>query len=275
MLQFEIDENRCSKCGLCANDCPVRVINLKTGYSGISPEKESSCMQCQHCLAVCPHGALSILGKNPDASDLLAQNSLSPDNMEILIKGRRSVRQYKDENLDGELIERLLNVAWYSPTGVNMNGVHFTVIDNKEKLNEFRKETYKRLEALIEAGKLPADYSMFVRFVQLWNEKGIDILFRNAPHLVVSSSPQKYHTSGTDNVIALAYFELFAQSLGVGTLWNGMLEGAIDVLAPELKLSLGIPEKHKFGYVMIFGKPAVEYKRTIQKDPANIAIFDS
>ena len=58
--------------------------------------------------------------------------------------------------------------------------------------------------------------------------------------------------------------------------WKGsaFLKWAIDELVPELKLSLGIPEDHLCGYVMVFGKPTIEYKRTIAKGPANVVTFD-
>jgi len=273
VLQFQIDESKCTKCGYCANDCPTKVIDLKAGFPRISAEKEAHCIKCQHCLAVCPHAALSILGRHPEASEVLAQNYPDPNNLEILIKGRRSVRQYRDENLDGELIERLLNVAWHAPTGVNANGVKFTVIDNKEKLHMFRDETYLRLGELVDTNQLPENRAMFASFVKLWQEKCVDVLFRNAPHLVVTSAPKKGPTPVADSIIALSYFELYAQSSGIGTLWDGLLKWAIDELVPELKLSLGVPENHLLGYAMLFGKPAIRYKRTVQKGPANITYF--
>ena len=36
---------------------------------------------------------------------------------------------------------------------------------------------------------------------------------------------------------------------------------------------LGIPEDHLIGYVMVFGKPAVHYARTVQHGPALINYF--
>jgi len=67
-----------------------------------------------------------------------------------------------------------------------------------------------------------------------------------------------------DCLIALSYFELFAQSLNVGTVWNGLAKWAINDLVPETRQRLGIPDGHQIGYVMSFGKPAVQYSRTVQ-----------
>jgi nitroreductase len=114
---------------------------------------------------------------------------------------------------------------------------------------------------------------MFARFVKLWQDKGVDVLFRDAPHLVLTSAPVKCPTPLADCIIALTYFELFAQSLGVGTLWNGLLKWAVDELAPELRLRLGVPEDHQLGYAMVFGRPAVDYQRTVEKGAAKLVVF--
>src|SRR5512138_2781635 len=127
MLEFNVDAQKCTKCGQCVADCPPRIIAMADGYPAIAPENEASCYRCQHCLAICPTGAVSILGLKPEASRPLAGNFPDPDRLEMLIKGRRSVRHYRDENLDPELLQHLLEVAWYAPTGVNSRQVRFTV----------------------------------------------------------------------------------------------------------------------------------------------------
>ncbi len=270
MLQFEIAKDKCTRCGLCAKDCVVNIIDLDSGYPQIPAEKEMFCLKCQHCLAVCPTEALSILGKKPEQSRELKENFPDPTQLEMLIKGRRSIRHYEDENLEPELMQRLLDVAWQAPTGVNARQVQFSVIDDKEALAKFREATYAGLSRLIEAGELPDEQAMFASFVKLWQEKGTDVLFRGAPHLIVASAPRNCPTPLPDCLIALSYFELFAQSLGVGTVWNGLATSAIAKLVPELRNKLGIPAEHLVGYVMVFGKPAIQHQRTVEHGAANV-----
>lgn len=274
MLKFEVRREICVKCGLCAKDCPVNIIDLKTGYPRIGEDKESNCIKCQHCLAICPTAALSILGKSPNRSRFIKGNFPDPYQMETLIKGRRSVRHYQDENLDPTLIKRALDVAWQAPTGVNMRQVHFFVIDDKENLAVLRDDAYKGLEELIARGQLPEDKAFFTGFVRAWKEQGVDVLFRGAPHLVVASAPSGGPSPLPDCLIALSYFELFAQSLDIGTVWNGLVKWTINDLVPELRTRLHIPEDHLIGYAMAFGKPAVQYQRTIEKGSANIIPFN-
>ena len=89
MNDFVINTALCIQCKLCAKDCPMRVIEIKE-----TPvlEKEG-CFECGHCLAVCPTGALSILGFSPADSTPLKGNLPDAKQMEPLINGRRSVRQ--------------------------------------------------------------------------------------------------------------------------------------------------------------------------------------
>ena len=56
---------------------------------------------------------------------------------------------------------------------------------------------------------------------------------------------------------------------GVGTVWDGMVMMALS-LYPGLGSRLGIPENHTVGYAMVFGEPAVEYYRTVQRGPAKV-----
>ncbi|WP_238326389.1 nitroreductase family protein [Desulfuromonas acetoxidans] len=270
MPEFSVDKEKCTQCGLCAKDCVAHIIDMDSGWPRIPKEKEIGCRKCQHCLAICPSGAVSILGKSPSQSTLIQGAFPDPDQMEILIKGRRSVRHYVDENLDPELMQRLLDVACQAPTGGNVRQVQLSVIDDKHMMDKFRQHTYDVVEKLANDGKLPDKRKVFANFVFLWQKKHIDVLFRGAPHLLVASAPRNISSPVADCVIALSYFELFAQTLGVGTVWDGLARCAIDELLSGVRKKLGIPEDHLIGAAMAFGKPAVHYHCTVENDNSNI-----
>ena len=269
-LYFRVDADRCTRCGECIADCPAQIIVMQEEGPTIALDKEPSCYRCQHCLAICPTGAVSILGLKAGNSRSLAGWYPDPDKLETLIKGRRSVRRYKPENLEQELLQRLLDVAWHAPTGMNSRDVLFTVVDDREKLAGVRDQVLAGLGRLTREGKLPQGLEFFADFVHLWEEKQVDILFRGAPHLLIASAPRQGACAVPDCLIALSYFELFAQSLGVGTVWNGLAKWAISDLLPETRQRLGIPEEHLIGYVMSFGWPALRFQRTVQRGAANV-----
>ena len=263
MLDFSVDNNRCTKCGLCAADCPARIINLAAGYPQIEPAVEESCYHCQHCLAICPVGAVSIFGLRPENSRSLAGNLPDALQMETLIKGRRSVRQYKPENLEPELIERLLAVAGHAPSGMNTRQIRFTVVDDRQTLAGLHDAMMSELSRKIrDNASGVVDY--FVNYVRQWEEDRIDFLFRGAPHLLIVSAPQCSVSPLPDCLIALTYFELYAQSLGLGTVWDGLARYAINDLLPHFRSRFGIPDDHLMGNAMAFGRPAIQYARTVQ-----------
>jgi nitroreductase/NAD-dependent dihydropyrimidine dehydrogenase PreA subunit len=271
MIDFILNRDSCTQCGDCAGDCPSRIIVMgEDGYPAIAVEKEATCLRCEHCLSICPTGAISILGFKAGESRRLSGGYPDPEQLETLIKGRRSVRRYKPENLDPELLQRLLDVAWHAPTGVNSRQVLFTVLDDKDKVAAIRDEVMNGLVRLARDGKLPKGAEYFTRFIQIWDKHKVDLIFRDAPHMLIASAPGNVASPKEDCMIALSYFELYAQSCGVGTLWNGLAKWAIDKLLPETRQRLGIPGDHLFGYAMLFGKPAVHYARTVQHSPALI-----
>jgi nitroreductase len=213
---------------------------------------------------------ISILGYTPEESLPLKGGVPDPLQLETLIKGRRSVRRYKPENLDPALMQKLLEVAWHAPTGVNSRQVRFTVLDDRVKVARLRDEVMEGLIRLDRDGVLPASKAYYAKFVKVWEKHRVDLIFRDAPHLLIASAPKSVSTPKEDCMIALTSFELYAQACGVGTLWNGIASWAIDEMLPDVRRSLGIPDDHLFGYAMLFGKPAVRYARTVQHQPALI-----
>ncbi len=270
MIRFRVDEERCIQCGECVLDCPAGVIAMD-GYPRI--ENEAGCIQCQHCLAVCPTAAVSILGRDPDMSIALKGNLPDADRLTTLIKGRRAVRRYQDQDLAPALIDELLDIACHAPTGVNARSVLFTVVKERAVLHRLREDIIGRLAKLKEAGRLPEGWSgKYLNWVvSAWQKEGKDILFRGAPHLLITSAPADAPCPVQDNIIALATFQLIAHARGLGTVWDGICMMALAA-CPEVVAKLGIPADHVLGYAMAFGTPAVEYHRTVQRGPALVNV---
>lgn len=270
MLQFTVNDVTCTKCGLCVSDCPARIISMEGSHPFISREKEGLCYKCQHCLAICPTASISIVGLAPCNSLPLSGKLPDSTQMELLIKGRRAIRQYKPENVAPDVMQQLLEVACYAPSGRNARQVRFTVVNDREKLMEIRDEIMAKLVKIANNSGFPAGMEFFSAYVRQWEEDGSDFVFRGAPHFLVVSAPAYIVTPVEDCLVALTTFELYAQTLGIGTVWDGLAKFIINELLPEFKVRLNIPEDHVVGYAMAFGKPAVQYSRTVQHKPAEV-----
>ena len=270
MIKFKVDQDICISCGACAADCLMDIIEMKDGHPWIARQNGPKCLRCQHCLAICPVGAISILGVKPEECLPLQGGFPDAEKLERLIKGRRSVRRYQAEDLDPLLIKRLLDVASYAPTAKNVRRVRFTVIDNRKTMDKFRDEVMALLAQRVREGNLPPRMEFFAEHLKRWENGKVDSIFRGAPHLLVASAPKDCPSPEADCLIALSYFEIFAQTQGVGTVWAGVAKWLLTGVAPELGLRLGIPQDHVIGYAMAFGKPLMTYARTVKHGPFEI-----
>jgi Fe-S-cluster-containing hydrogenase component 2 len=264
-LQMTIDHDLCTQCGTCIDDCPFHILEMLPDYPAPNPTRVHHCIQCQHCLAVCPTGALSLLGFKAENSLPLPESLPSSRQMEALIRGRRSVRHYLPEPLEPATIDYLLRTVANAPTGKNKCQCLFTVIDDPATMNILRQETIEGLRYAIREKTLSESLGYFRHVVSAWDQ-GRDIIFRNAPHLLMVSVPPTVTTPDADIVIAMSYFELMAASMGIGTLWNAMIRWAFSIISNDMYKRLGIPDDHAKGYGLLFGRPAVQYPRTVQRD---------
>lgn len=269
-MGFIVDAQACIGCGKCIADCPARILTLEAGKAHLAPKRAEECIECQHCLAICPTGAVSVCGIQPKECLSFAGTLPRADQVEALIKSRRSVRHYRKENLPPEVLSRLIEVASYAPTGVNSRQVLFTVVDDVKVMDRLRQDAMAALAGVIKAGKLPAQMGFFAQLSEAWEKSGVDTVFRGAPHLLIASAPKDSPCPEQDCLIALTTFELFAQTLEVGTCWDGIAKWAFTALIPEFLPRLGIPATHQFGYALVFGRPAVTYPRAVKRAPFTV-----
>lgn len=261
MKTIEIDREKCIHCGLCINDCISKCLSFdKDNFPQMTDEKH--CLACQHCLTICPTGALSFDGKTAENSE-----PVNYDELLSLIKSRRSVRQYKDEEVSEETFEKLKEMLPYIPTGCNSHALHFTIVKKKSVMTELKNKTNELI--LNTMSVIPPAMNKFEKYKESF-EKGEDIIFRGAPHMIVVSSPIKAPCASTDPIIALSYIELYAQHLGLGTCWCGFAQVCIKMF-PEICEMIDIPSGYIPVYAMLLGYPKVKYQRTIQPEPYPIS----
>ena len=269
-LQFTVASDRCIQCGQCALDCPVQIISMaENSLPFIAEQRASRCLGCQHCLTICPAGAISIMGLPPENSIPLRKALPGADQLEALLCGRRSIRKFKDSNVPQATLTRLLNVAACAPTGKNNEQVLLTVVDDKTVMQQLRQMVMDGIAEKAESGTLPKEFSYAKSFLHAWHN-GQDVIFRHAPHMLITSAPEDGPSPAEDAIIALCQFEIMAQTMQVGTLWCGFAQWALMHICPDVGQLLNIPRNHRLGYTMLFGIPAVQYHRTAQRKARHV-----
>lgn len=264
-MQFVVTSDSCTQCGMCAIDCPNDIITIEKGLPEVAPEHAVACIECQHCLAVCPNGALSVFGVDPQKSIPLASGAFpAREQMKALVRGRRTVRQFRREDVEPAIVDSLLADIAHAPTGCNDRALEFLVVDSRREMDALRERVVSAVEKGIREKRQMPEF--LVTAAETYRRDGTDQFFRGAPHLLVVSAAQNASCGAQDVILALAYFELLAQCSGLGTTWCGFLDFTAAAV-PEVRSLLGLTPDAPF-YSMMFGYPAVRYARTVQRDTA-------
>ena len=259
---LRIDESKCKKDGICASECPVAIIRLKDKNSvpAIIPGREEACLICGHCVAVCPHGALSHTRVPIEACPSVEKDLVLNENQAVqFLRSRRSIRVFRDKAVEKETIQKLIEIARYAPTGSNSQLVEWRVITDKDKMHALSGMAVEWLRDVV-AGKtqrVPLPYMAGI--IAAW-DAGYDAILRNAPALVVAYSPKEASNGMVDLTLALSYLDLVAPTMGLGTCWAGLLQGAL-LASQDLKLKLGLPAEYPYHYPMMLGYPKFKYHR--------------
>ncbi|NPV92675.1 MAG: 4Fe-4S binding protein [Firmicutes bacterium] len=263
------DYELCSSCSICTAVCPAGIINDKEGIPSIKAGLEVHCIRCGHCEAHCPVQAVSV--EYPEARPFTGAVSASPVTAQQIsghLAGRRSVRRYKDTPVEKKVIEELLEVARFSPTGSNAQPVAWTIILDRQKMREMAQTVVEWMKGLIAAYPDRPDSQYFSLFVNEW-DKGRDRIFRGAPHLAVVHGPSDGRLGNTNGVIAATYLEVAAPAFGIGTCWAGLFLIASQ-FSPELRAKLELPEDHSAQGALMFGYPEYQPSRIPKRNAGRV-----
>jgi nitroreductase len=212
------------------------------------------------------------------------------DEIERLIKTRRSVRLFKKDDVPDEMIERLIDLAHWAPSGMNAQPWKFVVIKNKDILEEIRgatlkgmaltmkvftrKELHWRLMKLLVRLLKPSMYRiMDPRALQgskaLLEVPNTDVLLK-APVLILVLGNNGSSTALEDCSAATQNLALSAHAHGLGSCWIGFAEKFLP-MNRKLSKRLGISGECFLATVSALGYPMTDYGRKfIERDPAEI-----
>ena len=271
MSIFAVDHDKCNFCGLCAVECPAAIIVIKgpEALPFMARGGEKFCINCGHCVAVCPPGAISLETMKPEDCTTVSKELLpTPEQVEHFLKSRRSVRVFKEEPVPRRILAKLIDIARYAPSGRNSQPVQWLVVEDPNEV--------KRLSGLVVdwmrsatkespefANHLPVDL-----IVAAW-ESGVDTIMRHAPHAILAHAVRDLPSAQGSGLIGLTYLELAAYSMGVGACWAWFF-GLAATSYPPMQEALQFPDGHQCLGAMMIGYPKHKLSRIPLRNEPNI-----
>jgi nitroreductase/NAD-dependent dihydropyrimidine dehydrogenase PreA subunit len=268
---IQVDQGKCTRCGLCVKVC--RGV-LEMGGGG--PEIiRPLCIACGQCVAVCPQAALDNakfpLAKQTSIKETLV---LDADAVAQFLRYRRSIRDYQQKPVPREKVLQVLDIARMAPTACNSQGIAYHVVDNPNTLRaiaaivtEWAEGELNRDSAMAASPWAPNSTAL----IEIFRQTGEDIVLRSAPCLIVAIADNNYAAPVRDNAyLSLAYAQLFAVAIGLGTCWAGLFEYCAASGHKPLLALLNLPKNMQVVSGMMVGYPKYTYQRLVDRNPLQV-----
>ena len=288
-MRNNIDHEKCKKCKLCIEVCPVNIIGIDDhGLVNFIPERESICLECGQCMTVCTTNAITISTYSYEKDfEKLPPNTIGFQDFKAFVSTRHSVRNFNDKPVEKETIETILEVLRYAPYGAEPNKVEISIINNRKKIEELLPPTEKFLDNIIpwvdspivsriiklkkgmETFNMLKNHLYPISKLENYKLKYGDRITRGAPALMVFHAEKGAEEHTNNALIYATYVMLAMHAFGLGATMNGIVPAAINKVS-EIRHLFKIPETHDAVISIMFGYPKYKYSKVIKRKQKNI-----
>ncbi|MDP2718773.1 MAG: nitroreductase family protein [Dehalococcoidia bacterium] len=191
------------------------------------------------------------------------------ENLLGLVQKRRSTRRFKPDPVPDELINKVIEVARWAPSGANSQPWEFIIITDKvvkDKITEIAREACKVVQEMEFTRSSDMQHPLAFEPVDELGFKDAPVLIievgdprtREAAVLAAQRGPHIYVSSLAN---AFLYLHLAATSLGLGSQWLSSV--GHPLFQERIKQELGIPDNFTIYDVFVLGYPAEKPKERI------------
>jgi nitroreductase len=195
------------------------------------------------------------------------------------------VRDFQEREVEREIIDKIVVAASTAPMGMPPSEVNVLVLAGRAKVKAFRDDLLDAMRSVRWAFSPPAlrllrpfvgkeTYELYCSFVvpvlDGYLEKdqaGIDWFFYDAPLCLYFCGSS--YADPADASIAATYAMLSGEALGLGSCMLGF-PGQILQRHKRLRAKYSLPAKAQAGIAVVFGYPAVQYRRAIKRRLAQV-----
>ncbi len=279
-----IHQDLCKKCKLCIEVCPVNMIGIDSrGQVNFLPEREEICLKCGQCMAVCPSDAITnAKSYYKSIFTELPESKIDYSSFINFLSTRRSVRNFRNEKVDHESINKIINALKYVPYGAAPEKMKITIINNRAIIEKALPYTEKFLDdvvrwvdnplmsAIIRHKKGQETFNTIKNHLypisKLKNYKleyG-DRITRGAPAMMIFHAHKRAEEHTNNAMINATYAMLAIHSIGMGATMNGIIPAAINKVKAVRNI-FEIPNEDEAVISIIFGYPKYKYQKAISR----------
>lgn len=277
-----IDTGRCTRCGLCIEECPSSTLALveEDGYP--EPAVPERCVHCGHCMAICPVNAASA----PSGQGFPQVETVDLDRSEVerALVLKRSIRAFTDRAIDEDTLRRIIDFGERAPSSHNFRTRRYVALTSREKIEEAESAVVRSLRPVRRILN-PVVLGAVSLLSRPWRDElrslraaldnvipshraGGTPISRGAPCMVCVAAAKRNTQARDDCVVALHYMMLYAQSIGISSCVSGYAQHAHK----KLERLIGLPRTHAVYAVGIFGHPRNHYSRALYYGTPEVAI---
>jgi len=184
--------------------------------------------------------------------------------LEKLVKGRRSVRKWKKEDVPDELIKKAIELGTWAPNGGNFQGWHFIIVKNKEvivKMAQAVQSIHDRIGGWPEAKEWQRDVDRYRKNASF---------FRNAP-VVIAAFTGEYQSVMDRVLLARESFDPEAKQV-----MNFRRSAPTAIQSAAAAVTTMLLAFHQIGLGAVWlGAPLMAKREieTILRVPANLSLI--
>ena len=284
-----IDSEKCTGCGACARVCLYRIIVVENKKALIRGDE---CFNCGHCTAACPTGAVKVttLQKPVFKTFTMDEKWLGfgkSDTGELvrLMASLRSCRNFSDHPVAKEMLEDLVTLGTFAPSGANQQEWSFTILPERSQVQALAGYTVefvrtinrvtgfaplRKMASLIgirEAQQYHDRYGKeFDRCIAEWDASGRDFIFYNAPAAILVGIPRVIGTPVEDAMLVGHNIRLAAHTMGLGTCLIGISVRAMQARRSIVR-KMGLPPNQDIYAAVAVGWPSKNerYVKTVER----------
>ncbi len=177
------------------------------------------------------------------------------------IKARRSVRNYRQQEIPEEIINRIIDAGNDAPSGMNSQPWRFVVVRSSKIRNKMLETAIPNAKKLLEEIKTtnPERYNLIMnRYEQLE-----DPIYYSAPVIIFVIGKGPHAASSCP--LACQNIMLAAYSLGLGSCWVGF--GSLVTDNDEIVKSIELKNDENVCGPILLGYPEVTPEPPVKKPP--------